>query len=105
MFGDCKLINFFMKFQDEFRTPIATIISSLSFVKAYGEQNDSVKQSRQIQKIKSLIGNLTDILNDFLSVSKLEEGKVEHVQEQFEIQRYIKEVISEMELFCKSGLF
>ena len=87
----------------EFRTPLATIMSSLSLVKAYGEQNDSVKQSRHIQKIKSSIGNLTDILNDFLSVSKLEEGKVEHVQEQFEIQRYIKEVISEMELFCKTG--
>jgi PAS domain S-box-containing protein len=87
----------------EFRTPLATIMSSLSLVKAYGEQNDSVKQSRHIQKIKSSIGNLTDILNDFLSVSKLEEGKVEHVQEQFEIQRYIKEVISEMELFCKAG--
>ena len=87
----------------EFRTPLATIMSSLSLVKAYGEQNDSVKQSRHIQKIKSSIGNLTDILNDFLSVSKLEEGKVEHIQEQFEIQRYIKEVISEMELFCKTG--
>ncbi len=87
----------------EFRTPLATIMSSLSLVKAYGEQNDSVKQSRHIQKIKSSIGNLTDILNDFLSVSKLEEGKVEHVQEQFEIQRYIKDVISEMELFCKTG--
>ena len=87
----------------EFRTPLATIMSSLSLVKAYGEQNDSIKQSRHIQKIKSSIGNLTDILNDFLSVSKLEEGKVEHVQEQFEIQRYIKDVISEMELFCKAG--
>jgi PAS domain S-box-containing protein len=87
----------------EFRTPLATIMSSLSLVKAYGEQNDTVKQSRHIQKIKSSIGNLTDILNDFLSVSKLEEGKVEHVQEQFEIQRYINEVVSEMELFCKAG--
>ncbi len=87
----------------EFRTPLATIMSSLSLVKAYGEQNDTVKQSRHIQKIKSSIGNLTDILNDFLSVSKLEEGKVEHIQEQFEIQRYINEVVSEMELFCKAG--
>jgi PAS domain S-box-containing protein len=87
----------------EFRTPLATIMSSLSLVKAYGEQNDTVKQSRHIQKIKSSIGNLTDILNDFLSVSKLEEGKVEHIQEQFEIQRYINEVVAEMELFCKAG--
>lgn len=87
----------------EFRTPLATIMSSLSLVKAYGEKNDTEKQNKHIQKIKTSIGNLTDILNDFLSVSKLEEGKIEHVQEEFPIKNYIKEVISEMELFCKEG--
>ncbi len=87
----------------EFRTPLATIMSSLSLVKAYGEQNDKDKQGRHIQKIKNSIGNLTNILNDFLSVSRLEEGKVEYIQEHFEIQQHINEVISEMELFCKQG--
>jgi PAS domain S-box-containing protein len=85
----------------EFRTPLATIMSSLSLVKAYGDQNDTEKQHRHIHKIKSSISNLTDILNDFLSISKLEEGKVENLQEIFGIESFIKDVISEMEPLCK----
>lgn len=87
----------------EFRTPLATIMSSLSLVKAYGEQNDTEKQSKHIQKIKSSISNLTDILNDFLSVSRLEEGKVEYLPEKFDLVEFVKEIISETEPLCKNG--
>lgn len=87
----------------EFRTPLTTIMSSLSLVKAYGEQNDTQKQSKHIQKIKSSISNLTDILNDFLSVSRLEEGKVEYLPERFDLVEFVKEIISETESLCKNG--
>lgn len=86
----------------EFRTPLATIMSSLSLVKSYGEQNDKEKQDRHIQKIKSSISNLTDILNDFLSVSRLEEGKIEYVPERFDLVQFVKEIVSETEPLCKN---
>ncbi len=85
----------------EFRTPLATIMSSLSLVKTYGDQNDTEKQNRHIGKIKSSINNLTDILNDFLSVSKLEEGKVEVLMETFSVQEFLKGIISDTENLCK----
>src|SRR5829696_2576632 len=53
----------------EFRTPLATIMSSLSLVTKYGEMDDKEKQGKHITRIKTSINNLTDILNDFLSVS------------------------------------
>ena len=87
----------------EFRTPLATILSSLSLVKKYGDQNETVNQLKHIQKIKSSISHLTDILNDFLSVSKLEEGKVKNNVENFNIKEFIEEVISDMESLCKWG--
>lgn len=87
----------------EFRTPLATIISSLSLVKAYGDKNDTEKQDKHIGKIKSSITNLTDILNDFLSISKLEEGKVENIKEDFLIDLFVNDVISETESLCKNG--
>ncbi len=87
----------------EFRTPLATIISSLSLVKTYGDKNDSEKQNKHIGKIKSSINNLTDILNDFLSISKMEEGKVHNVKEDFLIDFFVKEVVSETESLCKKG--
>jgi len=87
----------------EFRTPLATIKSSLSLVKKYGELNDTEKQDKHISKIKSSITNLTDILNDFLSVSQLEEGKVSNLTEELNLQEYISEIAAELQTICKTG--
>lgn len=87
----------------EFRTPLATIMSSLTLVKAYGDKNDSINQNKHIQKIKGAISNLTDILDDFLSVSKLEEGKIELQNSHFDITFFINEIIAEVESLCKEG--
>ncbi|MCD6019211.1 MAG: sensor histidine kinase [Bacteroidetes bacterium] len=87
----------------EFRTPLTTMMSSLSLVTKYGEQNDKVNQSKHVTKIKTSINNLTDILNDFLSVSKLEEGKVENMPEEIHVKNFIAEVISEMKSMATQG--
>ena len=87
----------------EFRTPLATIMSSLSLVTKYGELNEKDKQKKHISRIKSAISDLTDILNDFLSVSKLEEGKVLCVPEEFDIAGYISEIILEIQPLAKEG--
>jgi PAS domain S-box-containing protein len=87
----------------EFRTPLTTMMSSLSLVAKYGEQNDVPNQSKHIAKIKTSINNLTDILNDFLSVSKLEEGKIENTPEEINVSRYIADMISEMKPMAMNG--
>jgi signal transduction histidine kinase len=84
----------------EFRTPLTTMLTSLSLVTKYGENNDKSSQAKHVGKIKSSIHNLTDILNDFLSVSKLEEGKIENLPEMLNIQTYISDIISEMEFLA-----
>jgi PAS domain S-box-containing protein len=81
----------------EFRTPLTTIMSSLSLVTRYGEQNDKENQIKHVAKIKTSINNLTDILNDFLSVSKLEEGKIEYMPEEINLKIYLADIISEMQ--------
>jgi PAS domain S-box-containing protein len=85
----------------EFRTPLATIMSSLALVKKYGELSETEKQHKHINRIKSAINNLTDILNDFLSVSKLEEGKVSVNPEEFELTEFIGDIIKELETVLK----
>ncbi|HET6225838.1 MAG TPA: PAS domain-containing sensor histidine kinase [Bacteroidia bacterium] len=80
----------------EFRTPLTTMMSSLSLVTKYGEQNDKDNQTKHVSKIKTSINNLTDILNDFLSVSKLEEGKIENLPEEMNLPAFITDIITEM---------
>ncbi len=80
----------------EFRTPLTTMMSSLSLVAKYGEKNDVENQIKHVSKIKTSINNLTDILNEFLSLSKLEEGKVENRPEEANLKIFIADVIAEM---------
>jgi PAS domain S-box-containing protein len=87
----------------EFRTPLTTMMSSLSLVTKYGEQNDKESQIKHVGKIKTSINNLTDILNDFLSVSKLEEGKIENLPEEMNLQLFIADVVSEMKTMSKNN--
>ncbi|MFM2225416.1 MAG: hypothetical protein RJA07_1618 [Bacteroidota bacterium] len=86
----------------EFRTPLATILSSLSLVKKYGELKEDEKQATHINKIKLSINNLTDILNDVLSVSKLDEGKISYSPEEFELEEFVKETVTDLQGLTKS---
>lgn len=87
----------------EFRTPLATIMSSLSLVTKYGEMEDKEKQSKHINRIKTSINNLTDILNDFLSASKLEEGKVQNNPAEMNIKQFITSAVADMQALAKPG--
>jgi PAS domain S-box-containing protein len=85
----------------EFRTPLSTVLSSASLLSKYTTTDDQEKRARHIEKIKSSVKHLNDILEDFLSLGKLDEGKVyTHVSE-FEIGRIIKETADEMKGLLK----
>lgn len=87
----------------EFRTPLTTMLSSLSLLTKYGEQNDKENQIKHVNKIKTSIHNLTDILNDFLSLSKLEEGKIENIPEKMNLKTFIADIIAEMQCMASDG--
>ncbi len=88
----------------EFRTPLTTVLSSLSILKKYVERDgDKEKQFKHINRIKSSAHHLTNILNDFLSLDKLEEGKVEVDYQEFEVGPFLQEVVADLEGMAKPG--
>lgn len=86
----------------EFRTPLSTILSSIELVEAY-QDTDNTRALKHITRIKSSVSTLTSILNDFLSLSRLEEGKVEAQLEWFNLQDFCTAVIDEMRGQLKRG--
>lgn len=60
----------------EFRTPLSTVLSSASLLLRYTTTEDQDKRQRHIEKIKASVKHLNDLLDDFLSLGKLDEGKV-----------------------------
>ena len=87
----------------EFRTPLSTILSSISLLSRYTESSQQEKRNKHITRIKSAVRNLNGILNDFLSLSKLEEGKIENNPLEFDIRELCPEVIDEMQGMLKDG--
>lgn len=87
----------------EFRTPLATIMSSLSLVEKYSDLNEFQKRDRHIHRIKTAVRNLTDILNDFLSLNRLEEGKVVIVSEDFVVKDLLYEIQQQMSSVAKAS--
>ena len=87
----------------EFRTPLSTILSSASLIEKYTQPGTEEKRRKHVGKIKSSINNLNDILNDFLSVSKLEEGKFELNKEIIAVGNLLNDVKEEMMSIAKNG--
>lgn len=87
----------------EFRTPLSTILSSASLVAKYRLTEEQDKRDKHIQRIRSAVSNLTDILNEFLSIGRIEEGRVQASFSSFNIREHIQLVCSEMATILKPG--
>ncbi len=87
----------------EFRTPLSTVLSSIYLVQKYPNTEDQPKREKHIQRIVSSVNMLTDILNDFLSVGKIEEGKIQVRYQTFDIRELINSMISEMQPILRKG--
>lgn len=81
----------------EFRTPLATVLSSASLIERYTDAEQQSKRTRHVQKIKSAVNNLTNILNDFLSLGKLEEGNISMRPEQLVLSDLCNDIIEDVE--------
>ena len=87
----------------EFRTPLATILSSVNLVNRYAENQNTDGISKHVGRIRNSVRNLTSILNDFLSLEKLEQGKVEFRPEEFNICKLARSVTEEIGSMTKEG--
>lgn len=80
----------------EFRTPLSTVLSSASLIQQYNDKGESEKVIKHVKRIKSSVNHLTAILNDFLSLGKLEEGRIDVTREPINLKDFLSEVKEEM---------
>lgn len=87
----------------EFRTPLTAILSAASLIEKYTKAEDQEKRERHTQRIMNAVGNLTDILEEFLSVGKLEEGKVDTKLANCELPKLVNESINDLRSMLKKN--
>lgn len=85
----------------EFRTPLSAILSSVSLIEHYTAPEQLEKRNKHVERIKSSVKNLTNILDDFLSLEKLEQGRVDVRGTEFNLGSLVEDVIEEMEALVK----
>ncbi len=87
----------------EFRTPLSTILSSTSLIQKYNLPEHKEKKEKHISRIQSNVRNLTSILNEFLSLDKLEAGLINCQPQEFNLRELAASIVDEMDGIIKKG--
>ncbi len=85
----------------EFRTPLSAILTSAILIGKQNGQGKELKREKYVSQIERNVTNLTVILNDFLSLSKLEEGKIVAMPERFNLVSFSEILVKETNIGLK----
>ena len=87
----------------EFKTPLSSILSSAALIARYENADQSADRNRHVERIKSSVTHLNNILTDFLSITRLEEGQFVPVISRFLLETVLNELSSEADQMLKKG--
>lgn len=99
--GDLKT-RFVSMASHEFRTPLTSILGSATLIEKYAKAEDQPKREQHINRIKSSVSHLTEILEEFLSVGKLEDGKLELHPSEFSVRDFLLDIISDFSTYQRT---
>ncbi len=87
----------------EFRTPLSSVQLSASLIEKYMQKPDHEAVAKHTARIKGSVQLLNTILNDFLSLEKLEAGVVRVEKQLINLVQLAEEITEEMQLICKKN--
>lgn len=87
----------------EFKTPLSGILTSSTLAGKYTKTEQQDKREKHLNTIKNKVHYLTGILNDFLSIERLESGKVTYKFEEFSLVNLVNEVVYNANVTLKDG--
>lgn len=95
--------RFMMMASHEFRTPLASIVSSAEIIGEYKNTEQQAKRERHIKRIFNAVTGLDAILHDFASLSSLEEGKLKIEAELFSLPDFCNQIFEDLKKILKLG--
>jgi PAS domain S-box-containing protein len=87
----------------EFRTPLSSVQLSATLIDKYAQKHDINNIEKHVKKIKSSVELLTNILNDFLSLERLETGQTSVNLNEISLVKFSEEIIEEMRPITKQN--
>lgn len=87
----------------EFKTPLSAILTSSQLLSKYTSEDQQEKRDKHIKTIIDKVHFLNNIINDFLSVEKLETGKITYRFTNFKLSKVLNEVVYDANMLLKEG--
>jgi signal transduction histidine kinase len=87
----------------EFRTPLTTILSSVFLLENYKGEQLERESNKLLDRIKRAVHNMTEILNEFLSSGKLDEGKMPVNKHAVNLATFLDELRQEVHVLKKDN--
>lgn len=95
--------NFLSLVSHEFKTPLSGILTSTVLLSKYKQTEEQEKRDKHIRTISDKVYYLNNILNDFLSLEKIETGKFNYSFTEFKLSKVIDEVVYNANMLLKEG--
>ena len=87
----------------EFKTPLSGILTSATLAEKYTKEEQQGKREKHLFTIRNKVHYLNNILNDFLSIERLDSGRGQYKFSNFSLKRLINEVIYNANVTLKDG--
>lgn len=87
----------------EFRTPLTSVLSSAGLIQQYVQRQDMANILKHSDRIKNSVNGLNSILTEFLSLGRLEEGRVMLKKETADITECVADVQEGLKSLFKPG--
>jgi PAS domain S-box-containing protein len=87
----------------EFKTPLSGILTSTMLLGKYKLTEQQEKRDKHVKTITDKVHYLNNILNDFLSIEKLESGKIKYNCNIFKLSKVVNEVVYNANMLLKEG--
>jgi len=87
----------------EFRTPLSGILTATELIEKYNKLDIKDKQAKHLNRIKKSVRQLVNILNDFLSIEQIEQGKIEANKADFNLNQFASELVNDISSITKEN--
>jgi PAS domain S-box-containing protein len=87
----------------EFRTPLTAVLTSATLIGKYPGGDQQSQRERHLERIHTSVNHLNAILEEFLSVGRIEEGKVETHAATFDLNTLLTEALADVQSLRKPG--
>lgn len=87
----------------EFRTPLTAVLTSAALIAQYPAAEQQPQRLRHIERIRQSVNHLNDILEEFLSVGRIEEGRVAARPGQVQLPALVADTVADVQGLLQAG--